>query len=908
MTTTPSTPPWHAEDAAVAVAALKSDATAGLDPSEAARRLAEHGANKLPEPGRHGPLVRFFLQFHNTLIYVLIAAGVGKLFLGEWVDASVIFGVVVINSLLGFIQEGRAEKAIDSIRNMLSPEAAVVRGGRLREIPAGELVPGDIVMLQSGDKVPADLRILEAVNLRVEEAPLTGESVPVEKKPDPSPADAGVGDRRGMAFSGTLVVSGRAKGLVVETGAGTELGHINRMLSSVSAMETPLLRQIAQFGKALTIVILLVCVLAFAYGMIFLDEPFTAMFKAAVGIAVSAIPEGLPAVVTITLAIGVQRMARRNAIIRRLPAVETLGSVSRICSDKTGTLTRNEMVVTSAVTAEARHDITGNGYAPEGEIRADGRPAASVLALMARASVLCNDSEIHQEQGVWTLSGDPTEGALLPFAAKAGVSKDDETTRHPRTGVIPFESDHKFMATLHGDTLFVKGAPDVIMNYCTGQQLDEGIAVPLDRAHWERVNEDIAAGGQRVLALAWMPTGAPAADALSAGTLPKQLVLLGLVGIMDPPRDEAIAAVAECRGGGIRVTMITGDHAGTAASIAKMLGIGEGAPPVTGAEIDRMDDDQLAAKCRRADVFARTSPEHKLRLVRAMQESGAVVAMTGDGVNDAPALKQADVGVAMGIKGTEVSKEAAEMVLADDNFASITAAVREGRTVFANIEKAILFMLPTNGGQALTILAAILLGLTLPVTPPQILWVNMVTSITLALALSFEPHEPCVMRRPPRKVDRPLLDGFGIWRLCFISFLLLVLTFGTFFWMEHHGRGIEVSRTAAVNALIIGQIFYLVNSRFLVDSSFKFRALAGNKWVPTAIISVLLLQVLFTYAPFMNSIFGTAPLAPAVWLWLVLGGAVMFVLVELEKALLRILFPDLAGTMSRSGGKQAPQR
>ncbi len=895
--------PWHAEEAAAAVAQLQSDPALGLDPAEAAKRLAEHGPNKLPEPGRHGPLVRFLHQFHNTLIYVLLAAGVGKIFLGEWVDASVIFGVVVINSLLGFIQEGRAEKAIDSIRNMLSPEASVLRGGKLREIPAEQLVPGDVVLLQSGDKVPADLRMIEAVNLRVEEAPLTGESVPVTKTSEPSAAEAGVGDRRSMAFSGTLVVSGRAKGLVVATGAATELGHINRMLSGVSTMETPLLRQIAQFGKALTLVILLVCVLVFAYGMVFLDESFTAMFKAAVGIAVSAIPEGLPAVVTITLAIGVQRMARRNAIIRRLPAVETLGSVSRICSDKTGTLTRNEMVVTSAVTAAGRYEVTGNGYAPEGEIRGGEQPGGKVLELMARASVLCNDSEIHQESGTWTLAGDPTEGALLPFAAKAGVSKTPETDDHPRTGVIPFESDHKFMATLHGATLFVKGAPDVVMDYCTAQQLESGLAVPLDRAHWERVNDDIAAGGQRVLALAWLPEGAPAADTLSPATLPKHLVLLGLVGIMDPPRDEAIAAVAECRRGGIRVTMITGDHASTAASIAGMLGIGEGAPPVTGAEIDRMDDDQLAAKCRRADVFARTSPEHKLRLVRAMQESGAVVAMTGDGVNDAPALKQADVGVAMGIKGTEVSKEAAEMVLADDNFASITAAVREGRTVFANIEKAILFMLPTNGGQALTILAAILLGLTLPVTPPQILWVNMVTSITLALALSFEPHEPCVMRRPPRRVDRPLLDAFGIWRLGFISFLLLLLTFGAFFWMYHHGRSIEVSRTAAVNALILGQVFYLLNSRFLVDSSFTLRAFTGNVWVPASITTVLLLQVFFTYAPWMNAIFGTAPLAPVVWLWLLLGGTVLFLLVELEKALLRILFPGLVGTLSRAADR-----
>jgi len=897
MTTSqdPSAEQWHTRDTAETLQLLASNAATGLDSKDVEERTQRYGPNRLPVSGKHGPFIRFLMQLNNMLIYVLIAAGVGKVLLGEFVDAAVILGVVIINGLLGFIQEGRAEKAIDSIRNMLSPEAMTLRNGNSRMTPAEELVPGDVILLQSGDKVPADVRLLEVNNLRVEEAPLTGESLPVDKITTAVDAASSIGDRKCMAYSGTLVVSGRAKGIVVATGADTELGKINQMLAAVNVMETPLLRQIEQFGKALTVVILIVCAITFVYGRLFLDKSFTDMFKAVVGVAVSAIPEGLPAVVTITLALGVQRMARRHAIIRRLPAVETLGSVSRICSDKTGTLTRNEMVVSRAVTGDASYEITGQGYSPDGEILQSGAAAKPdpVIAKMAIASVLCNESEIFSEDGIWKLTGDPTEGALLPFAAKAGVSREEEIRTAPRTQMIPFESEHKFMATLHetdgASVLFVKGAPDVILNFCNRQETSDEIQVPINREYWEKENNRIAAMGQRVLALAWLPHAKVHPSAFTPKELSRELILLGLVGILDPPREEAISAVAQCHEGGIRVTMITGDHAVTAASIAKMLGIGDGKSYVTGAEIEEMDDDQLAAKCCKIDVFARTSPEHKLRLVRAMQASKQVVAMTGDGVNDAPALKQADVGVAMGIKGTEVSKEAAEMVLADDNFASITAAVREGRTVFNNIEKAMLFMLPTNGGQALTILSAIFLGLTLPVTPPQILWINMVTSITLALAISFEPHEHGVMQCPPRSVASPLLNRFGIWRIAFISVLLLIFTFGTFFWLITHDASIELSRTAAVNAMITGQVFYLINSRFLMDSSFSLRALTGNKWIPIAISGVILLQILFTYAPFMNTIFGSTPLPLSLWGWLLAGGVLFFIVVELEKALLRIL-------------------
>ena len=886
---------WHALPVGELIKKLGTDQDAGLRAEEVSARLTKFGPNRLPTAGKRSPLTRFLMQINNVLIYVLLGAGVGKILLGEWLDASVILGVVIINALLGFVQEGKAEKALDSIRNMLSSEAMAVRDGKTRMVSAEELVPGDVVLLQSGDKIPGDIRLCEVKNLRVEEAPLTGESVPVDKIEDPVDDKAQIGDRKSMAYSGTLVVSGRAKGIVVATGGNTELGHINQMLSGVKTMETPLLRQIERFGKILTIIILIVCAITFAYGRLFLDIGFVDMFKATVGVAVSAIPEGLPAIVTITLAIGVQRMAARHAIIRRLPAVETLGSVSRICSDKTGTLTRNEMVVSAVAIADASYEVTGEGYSPRGEILKDGKPAAKnpVLEAMARASVLCNESSIHEEDGVWKLTGDPTEGALLPFAAKVGLSAETEIATLPRTNMIPFESEHKFMATLHDSLLFVKGAPDVVINYCNRQELSNGIQAPLDREFWSKKNEEIASKGQRVLALARLTDAKIDEATFHAEGLTKELVLLGLVGIIDPPRDEAIAAVKECHQGGIRVTMITGDHAVTGASIAKMLGIGDGKSYVTGSQIEEIDDDALEAKCRRIDVFARTSPEHKLRLVRAMQASGQVVSMTGDGVNDAPALKQADVGVAMGIKGTEVSKEAAEMVLADDNFASITAAVREGRTVYNNIEKAILFMLPTNGGQALTILAAIFLGLVLPITPPQILWINMVTSVTLALAISFEPHERDVMGRPPRIANQPLLNRFGIWRIAFISLLLLVFTFGTFYWLSHHGVPIEIARTAAVNAMILGQVFYLVNSRFLFESSLSIRALVGNPLVPAAIGGVVLLQALFTYAPFMHHIFGSENLPLWIWKWLLLGGVVFFIVVELEKVLVRLVYPQV---------------
>ncbi|MCI4681626.1 cation-translocating P-type ATPase [Candidatus Rhodoblastus alkanivorans] len=905
--------PWHALEAIEAIQRLGTNAETGLDAKEAASRLAKYGLNRLPEGKKQGPFMRFLGQFNNILVYVLLAAGFTKLMLSLWVDAGIIFAVVVLNALLGFIQEGRAEKALDSIRNMLSAEARALRGGEIRMIPAEQLVPGDIVLLESGDRVPADLRLIDAKNLRTEEAALTGESVPAEKTAAAAAEKATIGDRDSMAFSGTMVVSGRATGVAAATGSTTELGRINQLLADVSALETPLLRQIKKFGYKFTAAIGVLSIIIFSYGHWLGHMTFVELFQAVVGIAVSLIPEGLPALITITLAIGVQRMAQRNAIVRRLPAVETLGSVSRICSDKTGTLTLMEMMVTSVVTADSAYEVTGDGYAPEGEVRESGQKIgepALPLKLMGRVSMLCNDAELFQDGGAWKVEGDPTEGALYPFATKLGMAREAEKASLPRIDAIPFESEHKFMATLHRaadghQILLVKGAPEVILEHCDRQQTAAGPA-PLDRDHFAREGDRLAAQGERVLGLAWLENPGLVTGSLKPSDLPKNLVLVGLAGLLDPPRKEAIEAVKECHRGGIRVTMITGDHKITAAAIARMLGIGDGKTAVAGAEIEAMNDAALQDCVRDVDVFARASPEHKLRLVKAIQANRQIVAMTGDGVNDAPALKKADIGVAMGIKGTEVTKEAAGMILADDNFASIGAAVKEGRTVYNNIEKAMLFLLPTNVAQALVIAVAIFLGFTLPITAPQVLWVNMVTSVALGLVISFEPHEADVMTRPPRSVDRPIVTGFGLWRILFVGVALLAYTLAAFFQMKAYGASDGLARTVAVNAITFGQVFYLLNSRYLITSSLSLTAHQGNRFLPLGVGAVVVLQLLFTYAPPFQALFGNESVPLWVWPWLLVGGAIFFLAVEAEKAIIRSSPVLRSAVVSIEAGKAKP--
>ena len=881
---------WHSETAASCMRLLDSDRS-GLQARVAAQRLDEYGRNRLEPPRRRGALIRFLLQFNNVLVYVLLSAAVMTGILGMWVDTAVIFGVVVINAIVGFLQEGKAERALEAVANMLSPTAAVVRDGQRDSVAAEELVPGDIVLLEAGDKVPADLRLVEATRLQIDEAMLTGESVPASKSDAAVAQDAVLGDRNSMAYSGTFVTGGQAVGLVVATGADTELGRINAMLTEVQTLVTPLTRQLDQFGRWLTVAILVLAAATFAFGALTPDIPghsLVELFMATVGLAVAAIPEGLPAIVTITLAIGVQRMARRNAIIRRLPAVETLGAITTICSDKTGTLTRNEMMVQAVATGQGVIEVNGTGYAPDGQLRwADGRDVVPQdIADLAKASLLCSDAEIKLAGDTWRAEGDPTEAALVTLAARAGLASAPIRSAHPRSGVIPFDPAYRYMATQHDDQagrlILVKGAPEAILPRCS--DVREGAASkPLDTAQWQARIERLAAQGMRTLALAHK-LGPATGAALEHEDVADGLTLLGVVGIVDPPRDEAIEAVDVCHAAGIRVKMITGDHALTARAIASQIGIGNGRDVLTGAELDAMDDAALQNAVGDIDVFARTSPEQKLRLVTALQARGELVAMTGDGVNDAPALKRADVGTAMGIKGTEVAKQSSEMVLADDNFASIARAIREGRTVYQNLRKSIQFILPTNGAQAGVIVAAILFGLTLPITPVQILWVNMVTAVTLALTLAFEPAERHIMQRPPRNASAPILDGFLLWRIALVSSVLIVGTVGVFLWELARGEALEASRTAAVNALVMGQIFYLLSVRHDLSAAWSRGALGGNLWVYGAIAAVLVLQLLFTYWGPMTTLFGTAPTDGLAWAWALMVGLLVFCAVESEKA------------------------
>ncbi len=882
--------PAHTLTAAEVLERLVTSAE-GLSRDEANRRLASHGRNRLPAPPRESLLKRFFKHFHDMLIYVLIAAALVTALLGHWVDTGVIFGVVIVNAIIGFIQEGKAEQALEGIRKMLSRHAQARRDGEWLELEADALVPGDIVRLRSGDRVPADLRLFNAVNLRIEESALTGESVPASKRVEPVARDAGVGDRRGMAYSGTMVAAGRGTGVVVATGRATEIGRINQMITEVQTLATPLTRQMHRFGQVLSAAIVGMAVLMWLVGYMLHDYSTAELFLAAIGFAVAAIPEGLPAILTITLALGVQRMARRNAITRKLNAVETLGSVTVICSDKTGTLTRNEMTARHAVTRGGSYDVSGTGYRPEGELTLAGQPvtleARLDLARLIEVMAVCNDAELREEEGQWTLLGEPTEGALRTLGRKAGF----DPGGHQRLAVVPFESENKLMATLERTPdarcwVFVKGAPDRLLDRSVTELGADGATKALDRGFWEQQIESLSRQGLRVLAAATREAEG-ACEELNLSDLDQELVFLGLVGIIDPPRPEAIEAIRVSRQAGIGVKMITGDHAGTAMAIAREMGIGEGEDAVTGAELEAASDEELQRLVREHAVFARTSPEHKLRLVKALQSNGEVVAMTGDGVNDAPALKRADVGVAMGIKGTEATKEAADIVLADDDFTSIERAVEEGRTIYDNLRKAILFILPTNGAEALVVLVAVVLGMVLPLTPVQILWVNMVTAVTLALALAFEPAEPGVMQRPPRPPGASILGGVFLWRIGFVSLLIGGATTAVFLYEMSAGSPLELARTQAVNTLVCGQAFYLFNSRFLQDSALSIARLVANRVAWIAVGALAALQLLFVYSPFMHLLFGSTAHGLRHWLVPLGIGLAVFLIVEVEKVLTR---------------------
>ena len=886
-------PLWHNIEAEDILQRLTSS-TDGLPQEDAQRRLQEHGPNRLRPAKKTSPLARFLVQFHNVLIYVLIGSGCVTALLGHWLDSGVIIGVVVINAIIGYIQEGKAEKALDAIRNMLSHQAMVKRDNKFISLPADQLVPGDVVLLQSGDKVPADLRLFKARELRIEEAMLTGESVPVEKITTPVAELASIGDRKCVAYSGTFVTYGQGQGVVVATGDHTEIGRISSMLRHVQMLTTPLLRQIASFAKWLTIAIGLIASMTFAFGVFVQHFSVEEMFLAAVGLAVAGIPEGLPAIMTITLAIGVQRMARKNAIIRRLPAVETLGSVTVICSDKTGTLTRNEMMVQDLATGAGILEVSGTGYDPHGSFVLDGRDITvdefPLLREIAQAALLCNDASLTQTEEQWHMQGDPTEGALVTLGMKAGLDTSYCQAQYPRTDSIPFESQHRFMATLHHDHsghgfIYLKGAPERVLEMCQRQRM-RGEDVPIDRTYWETCMETMAGRGQRLLAIAFKPALSEQ-QSLGFNDVESELSLLGVAGIIDPPREEAIRAIRECQSAGIRVKMITGDHAVTARAIGAQMGIGDGVTAIKGTELEIISEDELKDAVQRCDIFARVSPEQKLQLVTALQASGEVVAMTGDGVNDAPALKRADVGIAMGLKGTEVSKEAAEMVLADDNFASIASAVEEGRTVYDNLKKSIMFILPTNGGEAFTIIAAIAFGRLLPITAAQILWINMITAVTLALTLAFEPPEDKVMQRPPRNPSEPLLSGFLVWRILFVSLILVAGTFGLFLWEREHGAPIELARTVAVNTLVMFEIFYLFSARYILAPALTLEGLSGNKYVLYAIGLLIVIQLAFTYTSPMQTLFATSAMSIDSWLRVVTVASSVLFLVEAEKMILR---------------------
>ncbi len=907
--TQPSSTHFHALDTEETLQALKTSRD-GLPFDEAARRLEEQGPNVLPRGKRDGIFTLLWRQINNPLIWVLIASGAVAM-VADWEgdgikNGIVILAVVIINSSIGFVQEYRAGKAIESLTEMVPENVTVLRDSRQHTVSASDLVAGDIVLLASGDRVPADLRLLNSKNLHIDEAMLTGESVPASKHPKSIDRDAVIGDQSCMAFAGTIATYGTGTGVVVATGASTELGKISALLHEATDLETPLTRALGEIGKYITIGILAVTALMLAIGVTrTMIETDAGLWQAlretvifAIALAVGAIPEGLPAIVTISLAIGVQRMARRRAIIRRLPAVETLGSTTVICSDKTGTLTRNEMTVREMWTFKGNYELSGVGYEPTGVLSLNGSDAQAddQVRELLEVAALCNDAALREEHGRWSISGDPTEGALVVAAEKIGCDVEQLRRDHARIDAIPFESENQWMATLHEwpagrRSILIKGAPEVIVQRCNNIEP-------------ERVQQEVlqmAGKGMRVLAAAVVDVAQDKQELLH-GDVDSGLRFIGLLGMIDPPREEAIRAIEVCHAAGIEVKMITGDHRATAVAIGKQLNIvGEGGS-LAGEEIAKLSNDQLREEVGRVNVFARVAPEHKLRLVRALQQRNAVVAMTGDGVNDAPALKQSNIGVAMGITGTAASKQAADIVLTDDNFASIGAAVEEGRRVYDNLIKSLAFVLPTNQGLALILLCAVAFfpfnresgELLLALSPIQLLWINLVATVSLALPLAFEAQEPDVMRRPPRKPDQPVFGEFLLKRTAAVALLMTAATVGVFLW-EYQAeirRGVAPAvamaeaQTIAVTTIIIFQCFYLANCRSL-SHSFISVGVFKNKMFYVGVALVLLLQVGFVYLPPANKLFGSAPLNTEAWIKALVVGALILPAISFEKLVLQ---------------------
>ncbi len=891
---------WHALPPEDAIAFFGTDRDRGLDLFEIENRTARFGRNIITERKGKSPLVRLLLQVHQPLIYILIASAVITAFLKEWVDSAVIFGIVVINAIIGFIQESKALTAVAALKRGLVSEATVVRAGQAVRISSADIVPGDIVLLGSGDKVPADLRLISTRDLQIDESVLTGESVPSSKHLGALPAETPLADRRNMVFTSTLVTFGAGKGVAIATGDRTEIGKISEMIATTEALTTPLTRKINRFSNVLLVAILALAAFTLAIGVL-RGHAWFDTFMAAVALAVGAIPEGLPAAVTIILAIGVSRMAKRRTIIRRLPAVETLGSTTVICSDKTGTLTKNQMTVQEIWAGGTRYYLSGSGYDPAGDITVHGgeRIGAHDVALVEclKAGMLCNDSTIVSEESQWKVHGDPTEGALMVSALKGGLDKDALSRMLPRIDVIPFESQRHYMATLHGTgesappIVYLKGSMERLLPHCSSALGRDGMLMDIDRNNIEREIETLATEGLRVLIFARkeLPSGT---SHIAERDIEDGLVFLGFQAMLDPPRPEAIDAVAACRRAGIDVKMITGDHATTAQAIAYKLGIGRrGDAPLTvltSRDLHDLSDAEFIEAASNTDVFARTSPEHKFRLVEALQAHGHVVAMTGDGVNDAPALRRADIGVAMGRGGTEVAREASDMVITDDNFASIEAAVEEGRGVFDNLLKFIVWTLPANLGEGLVVMLAILLGITLPMTPVQILWINMTTAGCLGLMLAFEPMEADIMNRRPRHPRSPILTAPIIVRIVLVSVLLCVGSFVLYHWELADGASRAQARTVAVNVFVVGELFYLFSCRSLTKSLLS-QGFFSNRWVWIGLGLAILLQILFTYTSVMNRLFNTAPFEALVWIRIIVVGSLISLAVAIDKGVLKLL-------------------
>jgi magnesium-transporting ATPase (P-type) len=885
---------WHSLASDTLLHDLKTDIQRGLSKSEANARLNKFGSNQLTPRKGKSPFRLFLSQLHQPLVYILLVSAGVTAFLEEWVDSSVIFGVVLINAIIGFIQEANALRAINALAQGLNISSSVLRDGQRRLISAQDLVPGDIVFLQSGDKVPADIRLLKSRELQIDESALTGESVPVEKQVGSLNAATLLADRNNMAYSSTLVTYGSGLGVVVETGDRTEIGLINRMIASATDLATPLTEKINQFSQLLLWVIIVCAVLTFGVG-VWRGQSVLEMFMASVALAVGAIPEGLPAAITITLAIGVSRMAKRNAIIRKLPAVETLGSTTVICSDKTGTLTQNQMTVQAIYTGGEYFEVTGSGYTPDGDfklqnniIQPDAYPA---LLECLKAGLLCNDAHLIVEHEYWRIEGDPTEGALLVAAHKAALHHSKVSIAHPRLDAIPFESQYQFMATLNHNLalderhIYLKGSLESLLPRCINAFDQQMQLVELNKELLHTQVVAMAAQGLRVLAFARCEH---IDDAVQHDEVTDGLTFLGLQAMIDPARPEAAASIAACYQAGIQVKMITGDHPVTALAIARQLGMRQTDRVISGADLQNLSEAEFSQLVEQCAVYARIAPEQKLQLVQALLNNGHVVAMTGDGVNDAPALRQANIGVAMGLGGTEVAKESAAMILTDDNFATIEAAVEEGRGVFDNLVKFIAWTLPTNLGEGLVITAAVFAGVALPITPLQILWINMTTAVLLGLMLAFEPKEPGLMIRQPRNPKQPILTRHLVFRIILVGILLLAGAFGLFEWELSHGESLTKARTVAVNVFVICELFYLFNCRSLSYSMFHV-GVFSNLWVIFGVISMVVLQLLFTYWPPMQALFGSEAIGKEEWLLILAAGFMVYSAVGLEKWLWRVL-------------------